>query len=107
MNLTCVAFGALFILFGLAVALGLVHKHLSGWKNTPEEEKAKIRIGPLCRNIGLMIGLAGVIIFVSGLDESFREHYFVWLMIVWLIIGFVDVWRIDRKDLYKVNRKPR
>ncbi len=97
MYFTCIAFGVFFILAGIAIALGLVHTHLKGWKETPEEEKANIRIGALCRNVGFMIALAGIVIFVAGVNQFFRENLFVWLMIAWIILCIIDIWLMGRK----------
>ncbi len=103
MYFTCVAFGAVFIILGVSLFFGLVHTHLSGWKATPEEEKAQIDIKGLCRNAGSVITLAGVITLAAGLNQKFRETYFVWLMIAWIIFCAVDVYQMGKKDRYKIK----
>ena len=52
MNFTCIFFGFLFTFAGLWFAFGKGYLHLSLWKNMPQKEKDKLRIVPLCRNIG-------------------------------------------------------
>ena len=51
MDFTCIFFGILFTLVGFWLAFGKGYRHLSLWKNMPQEEKDKINIVPLCRNV--------------------------------------------------------
>ena len=60
MDFTCIFFGILFTIAGFVFACGKGHIHLSEWKNMPQEEKDKIKIIPLCRNIGEVIALNGI-----------------------------------------------
>ena len=62
MDFTCIFFGILFTLAGLWFAFGKGYLHLSLWKNMPQKEKDKLRIIPLCRNIGGIITLNRIII---------------------------------------------
>ena len=57
MDFTCIFFGFLFTFAGLWLAFGKGYLHLSLWKNMPQKEKDKLRIVPLCRNIGGIITL--------------------------------------------------
>lgn len=52
MDFTCIFFGMLFCAAGFVFACGKGHIYLSAWKNMPQAEKNKIKIVPLCRNIG-------------------------------------------------------
>lgn len=52
MDFTCIFFGVLFTVAGFVFACGKGHIHLSAWKNMSQSEKDKIKIRPLCRNIG-------------------------------------------------------
>ena len=54
MDFTCIFFGVLFTIAGFLFACGKGYTHLSAWKNMPQEEKDKIKIIPLCRNICLL-----------------------------------------------------
>ena len=56
MNFTCIFFGILFTITGFLFACGKGYIHLSAWKHMPQEEKDKIKIIPLCRNIGWWTG---------------------------------------------------
>lgn len=96
MNLTCIFFGIVFICAGIWFALGKGHIHLTAWKNMPSEEKDKIKIGPLCKNIGLMISLCGVIFLLGG----FINSIFLPAMIAWLIIAGIDVYVISKSQIY-------
>ncbi len=100
MDVRCLAFGFVFIILGIAVALGKVHTHIDSWKTMTEEEKNAVRIGPLCRNVGVVISLCGIIFLVSGLWESFRVNWFIWTMIAWFVVCGIDVWRISKSERY-------
>ena len=82
-------------------ACGKGHIHLSAWKNMPQEEKEKIKIGPLCRNIGEVIALNGIIFLMKGLWSGFVDHWFVAAMIAWLIIAGFDIWYIEKSNRYR------
>lgn len=100
MNFTCVFFGVVFIAAGILFALGKGHIHLAAWKTMPQQEKDKIRIQPLCRNIGEMMILSGVIFLLKGLWAGFENPWFVVSMILWLFIAGFDVWYITKSDRY-------
>ena len=100
MDYTCMFFGILFTAAGLLFACGKGHTHLSAWKAMPQEEKDKIRIGPLCRNIGAMIFLSGSIFLAKGAWPGSESRWFVCAMIVWLITAGFDVWYITKSGRY-------
>ena len=77
MNVTCIFFGVIFTIAGFMFACGKGHIHLSSWKNMTQEEKEKIKIVPLCRNIGEVIALNGLIFLLKGLWPGFENHWFV------------------------------
>lgn len=66
----------------------------------PQQEKAKIRIKPLCRNIGTAIFLCGLLFLTSGLWSGFKDHAFVWAMIAWLLFAGIDVYYIGKSSRY-------
>ena len=101
MNITCIIFGTAFVIVGVLFALGKVHPRLSAWKNMSQEEKEKINIIPLCRNIGEVILLSGIIFLLNGFLISFQEHWFTGAMIAWLIFAGLDVWFIGKSKRYK------
>ena len=82
MNLTCIFFGVIFTIAGFMFACGKGHIHLSSWKNMTQEEKEKIKIVPLCRNIGEVIALNGLIFLLKGLWPGFENHWFVTATVV-------------------------
>lgn len=96
MNFTCIFFGVIFIAAGILFALGKCHIHIAAWKNMPCEEKEKINIKALCRNIGVMISLCGVIFLIG----SFFSFIFIFAMIVWLIAAGIDVYVINKSRRY-------
>ena len=50
MNFTCLILGILFAAAGVFFYSGRAVNHITAWKSMSEDEKRKIRIGPLCRN---------------------------------------------------------
>lgn len=97
MNLTCLVFGILFIISGILFFFGKLHSRITAWQNMSEAEKVKIPIVKLCRNIGTMISLCGVIFLISGLVPYFKEYLFIWFMIGWLLISGLDVFLIEKQ----------
>ena len=100
MNVACVFFGILFITCGYLFRAGKLHERLNAWKNMPQAEKEKIRIAELCANIGTMILICGMIFFLAGVSEHFKEEFFVWDMILWLIASGIDVFYIEKTGKY-------
>lgn len=101
MDFICIFFGILFTMAGFLFFIGKAHIHLSAWKNMPQEEKNKIKILPLCRNIGEVIILSGIIFLIKGLWADFSNHWFVGSMVAWLMVAWLDVWYITKSERYK------
>ncbi len=97
MNLTCLVFGTAFIISGILFFFGKLHGRITAWQTMAESEKMKIPIVKLCRNIGTVIFLCGVIFLTSGLIPYFKEKLFIWFIIVWLLISGIDVFLIEKK----------
>lgn len=100
MEFACVFFGILFIASGVWFASGRGHIHLSAWKNMPQAEKERIRIQPLCRNIGEVIALNGMIFLARGVWPGFQQHWFLIAMAAWMVIAGMDVWYIAKSGRY-------
>ena len=101
MDLTGIVFGILFTVVGLLFAAGKLHPYLSAWKQMPPEEKQTIRILPLCRNIGEVILLSGIIFLMKGLCPGFQNNWFTWSLLAWLMVAGLDVYFICKSDRYK------
>ena len=101
MDYICIFFGILFTAGGIIFSLGKGHIHLQAWKNMAREEKEKIRITELCRNIGAVIVLNGLIFLTKGFWLGFSTRLFSFAMIAWLIIAGIDVWYISKSDRYR------
>lgn len=52
MNFTCLILGILFAAAGVFFYSGRAVNHITAWKSMSEDEKRKIRIGPLCLECG-------------------------------------------------------
>ena len=101
MDVVSIAFGAAFLAGGILFGMGKLHTHIGAWKNMPPEEKEKIAIAPLCRNIGEVISLSGILFLMNGLWPSFSDHYFVFSMIAWLIVAGADLYFIQKSKRYE------
>ncbi len=102
MKVICVVSGILFFLLGLLLFIGKLHPHLDLWKKLSKEDQEKIRIIPLCRNMGAMICLCGLIFFVSGMFwTAGMSRIFIWLMIAWFVLSGIDVYWIQTSNRYQ------
>lgn len=99
MNFTCIFFGLVFVLAGIWFSFGKGYLNISAWKNMPSEEKEKIDIRALSRNVGAMISLCGLIFLIGGIFVSI----FIWSMIAWLIIAGIDVYIISKTERYIIK----
>lgn len=100
MNFACIFFGILFIVAGILFSLGKVHIHLTAWKNMSQQEKNKIRIQPLCRNIGAVITLSGILFLINGVWTGFGNRLFLVSMVTWLFLAGLDVLYISKSSRY-------
>ena len=101
MDLTGIVFGTMFSVVGLLFAAGKLHPYLSAWKNMSPEERAEINILPLCRNIGEIILLSGILFLIKGFCPAFQDHWFTWAMIAWLLVAGLDAYFIGKSSRYK------
>ncbi len=93
--------GAVIIILGIITFIGKFHILFSDWKRMTGEEKQKIKIKPLCRNLGVMIALCGVIVLVGGLSNFFLEKMFAYFILSWFVLAAVDAWWISKSSRYK------
>ena len=103
MNWSSIFFGLLFTAVGILFFFGKVHPHLSAWQQLPQEEKDALNMVPLCRNIGEVIALSGIIFLMNGLWRGFRTHWFTGSMIAWLVVAGLDVWYLSKSPRF--NKK--
>ena len=103
LNIGAIFFGIFFVIFGLLFAAGQIHSRMNVWKQMPEEEKKKINIVPLCRNVGEVILLSGILFLIDGVWPDFQEHWFSGAMIAWLVVAGLDVWFISKSNRYKIQ----
>lgn len=93
--------GIVFTVFGIVFACGRGHIYLTAWKNMTREEKEKINIVPLCRNIGGVIALCVVIFIIKGVFNGFGGCPFTAVMILWLAAAGIDLWHISKSPIYR------
>ncbi len=105
-NWTCLIFGIIFVIVGILFFVGQIHIHVKAWQNMPEDEKATVRIKPLCHNIGIVIVLCGVVFLASGIWTAFKENAFAWCMIGWMAACAADLVYIERGKRYRTDSAP-
>ncbi|MCD8301003.1 MAG: DUF3784 domain-containing protein [Clostridiales bacterium] len=103
MNGSCLLFGIIFLIAGFVFLIGKGHEHIKAWQNMTEEEKAKVDIKPLCRNLGGILMLCGAIFLVSGFWAAFKTNCFAWAMLAWMVVTILDVIYIQKSDKYKLE----
>ncbi len=103
MNWACLAIGIIIIALGAVTFAGKFHIFFREWKRMPEDEKRKIRIKPLCRNIGAAIMICGAIILCAAFSSFFIEKMFSWFMLAWFVLCAADLWWIAKSGRY-VNK---
>ena len=101
MDVTCILFGLLFLVFGILFAMGKLHEIITPWNSLSEEDRNAIAIQPLCVNIGEVIALSGIILFINGIFPGFKSHWLVISMIAWFIIAGFDLWYIEKSRKFK------
>ncbi len=99
-NGSCLFFGIVFFVAGALFFAGKLHTRIKAWQRMPEEEKANIRIKPLCRNIGGIFMLCGAIFIISGFWAAFKTNCFAFAMIGWMVICIADLVYIQKSGKY-------
>jgi len=102
---SCLFLGILFLAAGIYFYSGKAVNHITAWKTMPEEEKRKIHIRPLCRNVGMMIATSGIIFLLSGAWYAFRKSGFLWCMVGWMVLSGADVYWIGKSGRYQSSGK--
>lgn len=101
MNLHCIAFGLIFLVMGIAFFIGIGPNWIKSWREMSTEEKSKIRMNELSKNIGCVFLIASAIFLISGFSIEFMNVAFVWFMIAWFVFTGIDVAFIAKSNRYK------
>lgn len=105
MQLQCLIFGILFLAGGIFFFSGAAIPRMKEWKVLTEEEKKKIRVGALGKNVGIVLGTAGVLFVLAAWSRPFREQAFLWSIILWLILTGVDVYDMEKSKRYHNSKE--
>lgn len=100
MNFTAIVLGTLFLVSGVMIAAGRLHIHLSAWKHMSSQERGKIKVKPLCLNIGEIVMLNGIIFLLKGLISNFTDYWFTLAIVAWMLVALFDVWYISKSGKY-------
>ncbi len=100
-DILCLVLGVVIIVFGILTATGWLLPHLSSWKAIDAKEKEKIRVAPLCHNIGAMMGVAGVIFILYALITPYTQTAFTLTIGAWFVVAIVDIVYIAKSKRYR------
>lgn len=103
MVVACLVLSGIFFLVALAFFMQIAPNWIQQYRTMPEQEKRKIRIGPLSRNVGFIFLLASIIFAAAGISPYFKEVFFRWVMIGWMILTGFDVYFIGKSKRYKTQ----
>lgn len=101
MNITCLIFAIIFSFITIMFLLDKGHVFIPHWKELSEEDKKKIPIHELSQNMAIVLGCCSFILIISSFFENFREHYFSFAMVLWLIGTGIDVYYIEKSKRFK------
>ena len=96
MDFVCILFGIAFMVAGGLFFMGKLHTRMKSCQNMPDEEKEKINIVPLYRNVGQMIFLCGTIFLTKGIVPVFSQRYFTLAMVIWLVLSGLDLCYVSK-----------
>ena len=103
MNLNCIVFGLIFLVVGIVFFIGVGPNWIKAWRDMPKEEKNKIHMDELSKNIGCVFLVASGIFLISGFNPGFKNAAFVWCMIAWFVLTGIDVAFIAKSNRYKAD----
>ncbi len=104
MNLYCIIFGFGFLIYGIGLALGKAPKMIKALREMPEEEKSKLRIDLLGKNMACVFLSAAIIFILSGFSSAFKDAAFIWCMVAWLVGTGLDIAYISKSNRYKTEK---
>jgi len=99
-------YGAALVSLGFAVAFfsGRGLALVKGYSGLAEEEKRKINEKALCVNVGFVFLLSAAFFGLTGFSETFRENYFRYAMIVWMVLCVADAYYISKSKRFAAGR---
>lgn len=103
MNYLCMFLGVIFCCSGVLFALGKLHNYLTAWRVMEEQERKAVKIKPLCRNVGFMIIVYGMIFTICGYLHLEQTEIFRWAVVLWSIASLGDVYFISKSSWYKIK----
>lgn len=74
--------------------------YIKGYRIMPEEEKRRINIKALCKNLGAMLFLAAVIFGIAGCFEVFKTDFLKWAVAGWMALCFADIVFMNKSKQY-------
>lgn len=105
MRLFCILLGITFMLVGAVFWKGKGIEWIKAWQQMEENEKQKINKQALEKNVAWVFVSAGVIFGLAGISAYFKEHFWMYSMIGWLILTGVNVYDIEKSDRYTMGKR--
>ena len=101
MNIYSIVFGMVCAALSIAFGLGIAPGWIKGWRETPDAEKATIRMDRLSRNVAIILLILAIILLLSGFWPAFLDKAFAWCMAFWFLLTFADVQFIHKSRRYR------
>ena len=100
----CIGFGFVFLFFGILIFAGKAECLFPELKQA-SKSCGKRQYMRLCRNIGSVIAVCSVILFMGGFWQAFFDKAFLICMIVWGALCIADIVFIVKSRCYKSDRE--
>ncbi len=101
MNIYCIIFGLVCAALAVAFARNIAPNWIKGWRETPDEVKATIRMDRLSKNVAGIFLILAIILLSAGFRPAFLDKAFVWCMAFWFALTFLDIQFIRKSRRYK------
>ena len=96
----CYMVSIILLVTGVIFYSGKAASYIKGYQNMPDKEKKAVDIKPLCKNISVLFFLAAVVFGIAGYSEGFRDVYFKWAMVGWIVLCCADIVFINKSGRY-------
>lgn len=100
----CYAASIIALAFAVVFFTGRGASYVKGYTQLSDDEKQNIRIGALCRNMGVMFLITALFFAVTAYSETFRTNYFRYVMIIWMALCWADVLYVNKSKRYTIRR---
>ena len=99
-NLICIILGFIYLFFGILIFFCKADFIFPVFRRI-KKQLGMVKANRLCRNIGFIIAICSVILFMGGFWQAFLDKAFLICMIVWCALCVADIIFIVKSRRYK------